>query len=81
MLQGSAFQKFHRQERMAVGMVQMLGWLSAEAARASRLNRSSPAVARELVRQKLQRDESAKLDVFGLIHHAHSAAADFSRMR
>src|SRR6266571_1495636 len=83
MLQGSAFQKFHREERMAVGFVNIINGADVgmvergSRARASRLNRSSPAVARELVGQKLQRDESAKLDVFGLIHHAHSAAADF----
>src|SRR5437867_3841559 len=55
--------------------------LTSQACSQSRLAVREPfqrlTVARELVGQKLQRDEPAKLDVFGLIHHAHSAAADF----
>ena len=56
----------------------MCGWFSADAARASRRNRSSAtAVAGDVLRQKLQGDESAQASVFGLVDDTHPAAAEF----
>jgi len=34
-------------------------------------------IARYVVRKELERDESPKLQVFGLVHDAHPAAAEF----
>ena len=57
-------------------MVQMLGWLSAEAARASRWKRSTACGSlRHLGRQELQGDASAEAQVLRLIHDAHAAPA------
>ena len=58
-------------------MVQILGWFNAEAARASRRNRSKacPSLARS-VRQKLQGDESPKLRILSFIDHAHPTATE-----
>src|SRR5437879_6342098 len=87
MLQGSAFQKFHREKRMAAGFVNLVNGADVgmverrSGARFSLEPFQRLAIAREIVGQKLQRDEPAKLDVFGLIHHAHSAPPTFSRMR
>ena len=58
-------------------MVQMFGWFSAEAVRASRRKRSVVwRIVGAVVRQELQRDRPAELDVFGLIHDAHAARAE-----
>jgi hypothetical protein len=46
-------------------MVQMLGWLSAEAARASRRKRCR------------QGHRAAQLGIFGLVDYPHAAAAEF----
>ena len=81
MLQRSAFQKFHREKRMAVGFVNLVNRADVRmikrgsSARFSLEPLERLAVPRELVGQKFQRDESAKLGVFGLVHHAHAAAA------
>ena len=45
----------------------MFGWLSAEAARASRWNRSMACASL---------DEAAELDVLGFVDHAHATAAE-----
>ena len=56
----------------------MLGWFSAEAARASRWKRSSAwASCGDVFGEELEGDEAAELDVFGLVDHAHAAAAEF----
>jgi hypothetical protein len=56
--------------------VQILGWFRAEAARASRLKRSSgQGVLREFRRQEFQRNFSAEFKVFRLKHDTHSSAA------
>ena len=63
-------------------MVQMFGWLSAEAARASRWNRSTARGSRdELGRQELQRDAAAEPHVLGPIDDAHAAAAELLEIR
>ena len=58
-------------------IVQMCGWLSAEAARASRSKRSSAgAIVGQLRRQELQRDVPAEPQVLGPVDDAHAAAAE-----
>ena len=57
-------------------IVQMFGWFSAEAARASRRKRVSAAGSSASSGKKLQRDEALQPRVLGLIDHAHSAAAE-----
>ena len=57
--------------------VQMLGWFSADAARASRWKRSSEEPSlRELGRQELQRDVAAEAGVLRLVDDAHPAAPE-----
>jgi len=34
-------------------------------------------IVRQFLRKKLQGDVAAKLEVFGLVHHAHATAAEF----
>ena len=53
-------------------IVQMLGCWSEEAARASRCLR----VAAQLLRQELQRDAAAELQILRLVDHAHAAASE-----
>jgi len=55
-------------------MVQLLGWFKADAARASRWNRSTVWIFGATVRQKFQRDEAAQLGVLGFVYNAHTAA-------
>jgi hypothetical protein len=57
-------------------MVQILGWFSAEAARASRRNRSSACGSPGYpVGQEFQRDQAVQVRVARLVHDAHAAAA------
>ena len=57
-------------------MVQMLGWLRAEAARASRRKRSRAWRSRGYIfREEFQGDEAVEASVLGLVDNAHSAAA------
>ncbi len=61
-------------------MVQMLGWLRAEAARASRRKRSNACgscATSYIVRKKFKGDKSAERDVLSLVDHAHTAAPEF----
>ena len=54
----------------------MLGWFSAEAARASRRKRSKRLrVLGYVLRQEFQGDEAPKLGVLSLVDHTHPAAA------
>ncbi len=59
-------------ERANVGMVQC-----RRRARLAAKSLQSLRIARQLVRQKLQRDKSPELGVLGLINNTHSAAAEF----
>ena len=57
-------------------MVQMLGWSSAEAARASRWKRSMRlGIPGQIFGQELERHKAAERGVFGFVHHPHPAAA------
>ena len=58
-------------------MVQMLGWLSAEAARGFAA-KSFECLwhLRQIVRKKFQRNEAVQFRVFGFVNDAHSAAAE-----
>jgi hypothetical protein len=59
-------------------IVQMLGWLSADAAWASRWKaREHLRVPRYILGKKLERDETPQARVFRLIDHAHPTAAEF----
>ena len=56
----------------------MFGWFRAEAARASRRNRSSACgVLGYIFAQKLQGDEATKLGVLSLVNDTHPAPAKF----
>lgn len=55
--------------------VQICGWSSAEADRASRRKRSV-AVRGQIVGEEPEGDEPAELDVLGLVDDAHPATAD-----
>src|SRR5277367_1989901 len=57
-------------------MVQMLGWFSAEAARASRRKRSRTTPSLEVIRQEFERDKPSEKRVLCLVDHAHATAAD-----
>ena len=58
-------------------MVQMLGWFSADAARASLRKRSRACGSlRHLVRKELQSDHAAEFEVFGFVDHTHPAATE-----
>ena len=58
-------------------MVQMFGWLRAEAARASRWKRSSVCGRRgDPVRKDLDRDDPFETRVLGPVHFAHAAGAE-----
>ena len=55
-------------------MVQMLGWLSAEAALASRRKRSRRlAVLGHVFGEKFQGDEAIEPGVFGFVNDTHAA--------
>ena len=55
----------------------MLGWLSAEAVRASRWKRSvASGSARGRLGQELERDVAAEADVLGAVDDAHAAGAE-----
>ena len=57
-------------------MVQMFGWFSADAARASRRKRSRACGSCErLVGQELEGHETAEGGVFRFVDHAHATAA------
>jgi hypothetical protein len=60
-------------------MVQMLGWFSALAARASRRKRSEPEDRGQVIGE-FESDEAAEFRVFRLIDDAHPAAAEFLEM-
>jgi len=58
-------------------MVQMLGWFSAEANRASRASRAlAVPSAGSTICQHLQRHHALELRISRPIHDAHSARAD-----
>ena len=58
-------------------IVQIFGWFSADAACASRRNRSSARGSRgNVVREEFQGDEAAQPGVLGLIDDAHAASAE-----
>ena len=84
MLQGHAIEKLHGDEgaslviadlvnRADVGVVQRRSCarLAAKAFQGLR-------VLCDLVRQELERDEAAKIGIFGFEHHAHPAAAELT---
>ena len=52
----------------------MLGWFSAEAARASRWKRSVACGRRWPIGQEFQRDVAAEPEVLGPVHHTHAAS-------
>ena len=57
-------------------MVQMCGWLSSDAARASREKRSNDCrISGEMFGDELQGNMSAQSCVLGLVNHAHPAPA------
>ena len=56
----------------------MLGWFNAEAARDFTAEPfEGLRVARDVLGEKFQRDETAELGVFGLVDDSHAAAAEF----
>src|SRR6516225_6917539 len=57
-------------------MVQMLGWFSAEAALASRRNRSRACGSWASDSGSLESNKTVKLDVRGFINHPHAAPAE-----
>ena len=60
-------------------MVQMPGWLSWEAARASRRKRSSDLRSfDQVLGNELQGDVAAQARVFRLVHHPHAATAELA---
>ena len=83
MLQRLSFQKFHRQEGLAVRFLDVVNRAdvrvveSGGGARFSLEPLQRLAVFRKFFRQKLQRDQPAEFCVLGLIDHAHAAAAEF----
>src|ERR1700722_8941358 len=57
-------------------MVQMLGWLSADAAFAFRCKRSKDlGISGDFVGKEFQGDEAVKASVLGFVDHSHPAAA------
>ena len=81
MLQGRAFEKFHHDEGMAVMLGDFVNgadvWMieSGSSARFAAEPFERLRVAGDVFRKKFQGDEAAEFGVFGLIHHAHSAAS------
>jgi len=58
--------------------VQMLGWFNAEAARDFTAEPfEGLRVARDVLGEKFQRDETAELVVLSFVDDAHSAATEF----
>jgi hypothetical protein len=83
MLQGHAIQKLHGDERLLamfadfvdganVGMIERRCGARFAAKAFERLR-----VARQFIGQELEGDEAAEFGVFGLVDHAHAAAAEF----
>src|SRR5579872_6551040 len=83
MFERYSFEKFHHDERLAfmlpdlmngadVGMIERGGGARLAPESFERLWVSGYAL-----RQKLQRNKTAELDIFGFINHAHTAAAKF----
>src|ERR1022692_1022103 len=82
-LESPSFEKLHYEECPTVlfadviddadvGMVQRGG-----GTRLAAKPFESLGIAFDILREELECDQAAKADVLGLIHHAHSAAADF----
>ena len=58
--------------------MQMLEWFRAEAALRFTLEAGESLwIGGHFLRQKLERDETVKTSVFGLVNHTHAAAAEF----
>src|SRR5260370_37594602 len=83
MLKRQAVQKLHGQEEMAVFLPNLMdgadigmikggsgAGFAAETLQCLR-------ILRDIVGEKLKRDKSAERDIFGLVNHAHAAAAEF----
>jgi len=63
----------------ADSIVQMLGWLRMEAARASRRKRSRGfGIVGNFFGQKLDGDQPAEKRILRLIHHSRAPAAELS---
>ena len=86
-LQGHAIEKLHGDERAPfviadlvnradVGMIQRRGGARFPAKTLQRLR-----ILRDFIRQKFERDEAAKVGIFGLVDHAHATAAQLLMMR
>jgi len=82
-LEGDAFQKLHRNERLTVLVVNFVDRADVRMVqRRSRLRLAletgeSLCVFGDFVRQELQGDKAAQLYILSLINHTHAATADF----
>ena len=85
MLQGHAVEEFHRDKRLAVVIADFVNGADVRmvqggsGARLATKALEGRRVLRQFLRQKLQRDEPAELDVFGLVDDAHPATAKLAQ--
>src|ERR1700686_2037409 len=83
MLKRQAVQKLHGQEEMTVFLPNLMDRANIRMIKGG--SRTSFAaetfqclgILRDIVGEKLKGDKSAQRDVFGLVNHAHTAAAEF----
>ena len=79
--QRRAFEKLHRDKRVPLVPADFVN--SADVGMVQRRSRpslppealQSLGILRQLIGKKFQRDEAAKLGIFGLVHHPHTTAA------